>query len=83
MYFVYLTCESVVYWYIVVISQNQVTIFIAARSTTIEDYSAMNYLLQTLVFWRKIGILSIAPESKTSKLNIFLDFFLWTDHMKR
>ena len=45
MYFVYLTCDNVVYWYIVVISQNQVTIFIAARSTTIEDYSAMNYLL--------------------------------------
>ena len=42
----------------VVICQNQRTIFIQARSTTIADYPGRNYLLETLVFLAKIGIIS-------------------------
>ena len=70
-FFVYLKCESVGYWYIVVICQNQLTIFIQARSTTIADYPGVNYLLQTLVCLAKIGIISIISGSQNSKLNIF------------
>ena len=69
--FVYLNDESVGYWYIVVICQNQLTIFIHTRSTTSADYSGINYLFQALVFLAKIEILSIASGSKISKLNIF------------
>ena len=69
--FVYLQCKSVGYWYIVVICQSQVKIFIHARSTTIRDYSGINYLLQALVFLAKIGILSIISGPENSKLNIF------------
>ena len=47
--FIYLKCESVGYCYIVLIRQNQITIFIHARSTTIADCSGINYLLQALV----------------------------------
>ena len=78
--FVYLKCESIGYWYIVVICQNQLIIFIHARSTTIADYSSINCLLQTLVFLAKIEILSIVSGSKNSN---FLDYFLLTHHMKR
>ena len=45
--------------------------FIQARTTTIVDYPGINYLLQTLVFLAKIGIISIISGSKNSKLNIF------------
>ena len=69
--FVYLKCESIGYWYILVICQNQLIIFIHARSATIADYSSINYLLQTLVFLAKIGILSILSGSKNSELDIF------------
>ena len=69
--FVYLKCKSVGYWYIVVICQNQLIIFIHARSATIADYSSMNCLLQKLVFLAKIEILSIVSGSKNSKLDIF------------
>ena len=71
MFFVYLKCESIGYWYIVVISQNQLTVFIQGRSTTIAVYPGINYLLQALVFVAKIGIISIISGSKNSKLNIF------------
>ena len=57
--FRYLKCESVPYWYIVVISQNQLTIFIPASSTITADYSGINYLLRSLVFLAKIKIVSI------------------------
>ena len=69
--FVYLKCENVVYWYTIIICQNQLTIFIPTRSTTIADYSGINYLLQVLVFLVKIGILSTVSGSKKSKFNIF------------
>ena len=59
------------------------TIFIQACSTTIADYPGINYLLQTLVFLAKIGIISIISGFKNSKLNIFLDYFLLTHHMRR
>ena len=55
--FVYLKCEGVGYCYIVVIRQNQLIIFIHARSTNIGDYSGTNYLLPALVVLAKIGIL--------------------------
>ena len=42
------------WFHIVVISQNQLTIFIHARSTTIADYSGINYLLQASVFRQKL-----------------------------
>ena len=45
--------------------------FIDTRSTTIRDYSGINYLLQALVCLAKIGILSIISGSKNSKLNNF------------
>ena len=76
-FFVYLKCKSVGYWYIVAICQNQLTIFIQARSTTIGDYPSINYLLQTLIFLAKIGIISIISGSKISKLNIFWIIFSW------
>ena len=69
--FVYLKCECIGYEYIVVICQNQLIIFIYARSTTIADYSSINCLLQKLVFLAKIGILSIVSGSKNSNLDIF------------
>ena len=81
-FFVYLKCESVGYWSIVVICQNQLTIFIHIRSPTIADYTVINYLLQALVFLAKIGIHGIISGSKNSKL-IFLDYKLLTHHMKR
>ena len=77
------SAKNVVYWYTVVICQNQLTIFIPTRSTTIADYSSINYLLQVSVFLAKIGILSIVSGSKKSKFNIFLYYFLLTSHMKR
>ena len=43
-------------FHIVVLSQNQLTIFIHARSTTIADYSGINYLLQASVFRQKLDI---------------------------
>ena len=64
-------CENVAYWYTIVICRNQFTIFIPTRSTTIADYSGINYLLQVLVFLVKIGIISIVSGSKKSKFNIF------------
>ena len=69
--FVYMKCENVVYSYTIVICRIQLTIFIPTRSTTIADYSGINYLLQALVFLVKIGIISIASGSKKSKFNIF------------
>ena len=82
--FVYLTCENVFYWYTIVICRNQRTIFfIPTHSTTIADYSSINYLLQVLVFLVKIGILSTVSGSKKSKFKFFLDYFLLTSHMKR
>ena len=45
--------------------------FIPTCSTTIADYSGINYLLQVLVFLVKIGIISIVSGSKKSKFNIF------------
>ena len=45
--------------------------FIQARTATIGDCPGINYLLQTLVFLAKIGIISIVSGSKNSKLNIF------------
>ena len=81
-FFVYLKCESVGYWFIVVICQNQLTIFIHIRSATIADYTVINYLLQALVFLAKIGIHGIISGSKNSKL-IFLYYKLLTNHMKR
>ena len=68
--FVYLKCENVVYWY-TIICQNKLTIFVPTCSTTIADYSGINYLLQVLVFLVKIGILSTVSGSKKSKFNIF------------
>ena len=82
MFFVYLKCESVGYWFIVIICQNQLTIFIHIRSATITHYTVINYLLQALVFLAKIGIHGIISGSKNSKL-IFLDYKLLTHHMKR
>ena len=52
-------------------SQSQLTIFLHTHSATIRDHSSINYLLQVLVFWAKIGILSIISGSKNSKLNTF------------
>ena len=72
---VYLKCENVIYWYTIVIGWNQLTIFIPRRSTTIADYSDINYLLQVLVLLAKIGFFSIASESKMSKFNIFKIIF--------
>ena len=40
-------------------------------STTIADYSGINYLVQVLVFLVKIGIISVVSGSKKSKFNIF------------
>ena len=52
--FVHLKYKSVGYWYIVVICQSPLTIFIHTGSTTIRDYSGINYsginyLLQVVV----------------------------------
>ena len=69
--FVYLKCQSVDYWYLLVICQSQLTIIIHTRSTTIRDYSSINYLLQSLVFLVKIRILNIISRSENSKLNSF------------
>ena len=81
-FFAYLKCEGVGYWFIVVICQNQLTIFIHIRSATIADYTVINYLLQALVFLAKIGFHGIISGSKNSNL-IFLDYKLLTHHMKR
>ena len=81
-FFVYLKCESVGYSFIIVIYQNQLTIFIHIRSSTIADYIVINYLLRALVFLAKIGVHGIISGSKNSKL-IFLDYKLLTHHMKR
>ena len=65
----------------VVICQNQLTIFIQARSTTIADYSGRNYLLETLVFLAKIGIISnICQGLKTQNGIFFRLFSLNTSH---
>ena len=69
---IYLKRESADYYrYIVVIRQNQLKISMHARSTTIADYSGINYLPQALVFLAKNGIISITSMSKNSKLNTF------------
>ena len=68
--------------FIVVICQNQLTIFIHIRSATIADYTVIKYLLQALAFLAKIGVHGIISGSKNSKL-IFLDYKLLTHHMKR
>ena len=44
--------------------------FYTSKYATIADYPGINYLLQTIVFFAKIGIISIMSGFKNSKLNI-------------